>query len=54
MLVQESPIFADLFLLPNDSNDVEGKVDAAPIRLSQVETLDFERLLEMLYPLYVY
>ncbi|KAF8499370.1 hypothetical protein JB92DRAFT_2743713 [Gautieria morchelliformis] len=50
MLVQESPIFSGLFLLPN-SSDAEGKVDAAPIRLSQVEVLDFERLLELLYPL---
>ncbi|KAF8488349.1 hypothetical protein JB92DRAFT_3016998, partial [Gautieria morchelliformis] len=49
ILVQESPIFADMFLLPN-SSDAEGKVDAAPIRLNQVEVLDFERLLELLYP----
>ncbi|KAF8510858.1 hypothetical protein JB92DRAFT_420656 [Gautieria morchelliformis] len=53
MVVRESPIFADLFLLPNSSN-VEGKVDVAPIRLSQVGFLDFERLLELPYPLYVY
>jgi hypothetical protein len=53
MLVQESPVFADLGLLPN-SNPVEGTVDAAPIRLSQIEALDFERLLELLYPLCVF
>ena len=37
------------------ANDVgpEGIVDTAPIWLPQVEVADFERLLEVLYPLFV-
>jgi hypothetical protein len=35
------------------SDQSEGTVDTAPIRLPQVKVWDFERLLELLYPLCV-
>lgn len=53
MLKTESPVFENMFCLPHQVQ-AEGDKDTAPIRLSQVEVLDFERLLELLYPLCVY
>ena len=52
LLVNESSIFDAMFYMPNDVVP-EGIVDTAPIWLPQVEVADFERLLELLYPLFV-
>ncbi|KAF8583065.1 hypothetical protein K439DRAFT_1412514 [Ramaria rubella] len=49
MLAQESSVFADMFRLPS-GNRSEGKTDSLPIQLLQVAAIDFERLLELLYP----
>ena len=52
LLINESPVFADMFRI-RIRNESEGIMDTAPIRLQQVECTDFERLLELLYPLCV-
>ena len=51
MLVQESSVFRDMFSLPSSlGRGAEGSTDVAPIQLLQVASVDFARLLEILYP----
>jgi hypothetical protein len=52
MFERESPVFADMFSFPAGSlKEPEGNKDTSPVRLEQVKTVDFERLLGLLYPL---
>ncbi|KAJ7763591.1 hypothetical protein DFH07DRAFT_956402 [Mycena maculata] len=47
---RNSEIFAGTFMLPT-TGDVEGKSDKNPIKLEGISSVDFERLLAVLYPL---
>ncbi|KAH9912776.1 uncharacterized protein BXZ73DRAFT_55888 [Epithele typhae] len=49
---RHSPVFRDLFSLPNpEGSTSEGMDDANPVQLSGISPVDFERLLWVLYPL---
>jgi len=45
-----SGIFAGILALPSEGNDADGSSDEKPIRLNAIEKVDFERLLEAMYP----
>ncbi|KAF8490041.1 hypothetical protein JB92DRAFT_2552525, partial [Gautieria morchelliformis] len=47
----DSPFFSGLFSLPPGSRQTDGYTDADPIIIPQVKSIDFERLLALLYPL---
>lgn len=48
-LVEESTVFADMFLLPQgDQATVEGQSDENPIILQEINKHDFEQLLKVL------
>ncbi|TFL05240.1 hypothetical protein BDV98DRAFT_500720, partial [Pterulicium gracile] len=47
-----SSVFNDMFSLPQ-SDGADGESDDKPILLDGVEAVDFERFLNVLYPLYV-
>jgi hypothetical protein len=49
-LQRESVVFRDMFSLPTSPHQVEGLTDEMPIRLEGASAIDFERLLELLYP----
>ncbi|KAJ7289177.1 hypothetical protein C8J57DRAFT_1164982 [Mycena rebaudengoi] len=52
---RNSEIFATTFTLPAaDDVQAEGRSDANPFKLEGISSVDFERLLKVLYPLWVY
>ncbi|TFK98635.1 hypothetical protein BDV98DRAFT_657828 [Pterulicium gracile] len=50
MLATGSPLFRDLFLLPQSDNSMEGQIDDHPIELEGIEKRDFEEFVDILYP----
>ena len=53
---RHSRVFRDIFSLPrcwNPSEEVEGSSDRHPVHFSGISSVDFERLLWILYPLCV-
>ncbi|KAK0494875.1 hypothetical protein EDD18DRAFT_1255532 [Armillaria luteobubalina] len=50
-LVGKSEAFASMLSLPQGSNEPEGFSDDRPIQLSGIKKIDFERLLQVIYPL---
>ncbi|KAK0241235.1 hypothetical protein EDD85DRAFT_818140 [Armillaria nabsnona] len=48
--VQHSEVFGDTFSLPQGSQSPEGLSDENPVVLSQVSAIDFEHLLDIIYP----
>ncbi|KAF8586644.1 hypothetical protein K439DRAFT_1340407 [Ramaria rubella] len=50
-LERNSPFFEGMFSLPNGPEDSDGLTDEKPIHIPQVLSIDFERLLALLYPL---
>jgi hypothetical protein len=52
---RDSAIFASMFTLPSAAGErPEGEVVENPIVLEGVNTLDFDRFLSVLYPMWVY
>lgn len=49
-LVGKSEIFDAMLSLPQGSNKPEGSSDDVPIKLENISKIDFERLLQILYP----
>ncbi|KAK0212348.1 hypothetical protein DFS33DRAFT_20462 [Desarmillaria ectypa] len=49
-LVGKSEIFDSMLSLPQGSNEAEGSSDDSPIKLSNISKIDFEWLLQVLYP----
>ncbi|KAK0226464.1 hypothetical protein IW262DRAFT_768721 [Armillaria fumosa] len=49
-LVGKSEIFDAMLSLPQGSNKPEGSSDDLPIKLEHISKIDFERLLQILYP----
>jgi hypothetical protein len=47
---KNSKIWSDVFTLPLGSNQAEGSSDENPIRLESTSSLDFQRLLMVMYP----
>ena len=43
--------FTSMFTLPVPPGEIEGTSDQKPIKLEGISSLDFQRLLEVLYPL---
>ena len=50
MLTTGSPLFRDLFLLPQSDGSMEGQTDDHPIQLEEIEKRDFEEFVDILYP----
>ncbi|KAK0241289.1 hypothetical protein EDD85DRAFT_818321 [Armillaria nabsnona] len=50
-LVGKSEAFASMLSLPQGGNEPEGFSDDKPIQLSGIKKIDFERLLQIMYPL---
>ncbi|KAK0226423.1 hypothetical protein IW262DRAFT_766385 [Armillaria fumosa] len=48
--VQHSEVFRDTFSLPQGSQSAEGLSDENPVVLSQISAVDFEHLLDIIYP----
>lgn len=48
--VQHSEVFGDIFSLPQGSQSPEGLSDENPVVLSHVSAVDFENLLDIIYP----
>ncbi|KAJ7149747.1 hypothetical protein C8R43DRAFT_498983 [Mycena crocata] len=46
-----SEIFATTLQLPTATNEVEGTTDEKPVTLAGIKSVDFERLLKVMYPL---
>lgn len=55
-LTRDSPVFSDILSIspPEGSTTPEGTSDANPVILQQVKSIDFERLLDVIYKPYVY
>ncbi|KIM82558.1 hypothetical protein PILCRDRAFT_820414 [Piloderma croceum F 1598] len=47
---KNSNIWSDVFTLPLGSNQAEGSSDENPIRLESISSIDFQRLLMVMYP----
>src|ERR1700761_895721 len=51
VLLRHSEVFCSLFSLPQPAGKhIEGSKDAYPVKLEHVSSVDFERLLWILYP----
>ncbi|KAK0486309.1 hypothetical protein IW261DRAFT_791106 [Armillaria novae-zelandiae] len=48
--VQHSEVFRDTFSLPQGSQSAEGLSDEDPVVLPQISAVDFEHLLDIIYP----
>ncbi|KAK0486272.1 hypothetical protein IW261DRAFT_1454676 [Armillaria novae-zelandiae] len=50
-LVGKSEVFDSMLSLPQGKNDPEGISDEKPIRLEGIKKIDFDRLLQIIYPI---
>jgi hypothetical protein len=54
MLKRHSELFFSMLSLPQPSGSSEGLKDSHPVKLQEVSSVDFERLLWILYPPYAF